>query len=159
MIGVLIKYMNKFTKILAPIDGSIPSMDAANYALSLAKKFSSELYIVSVVPSKVRYGDSSGFFGMVPPKYFDNYKKEAEIWFNEVKKRLEDSESKNIKINTEVITSPLSISGTILEYAENLNIDLIVMGTKGRTGFKKLLVGSTAQEIVTYAHCPVLVVR
>jgi nucleotide-binding universal stress UspA family protein len=159
MIGVLIKYMNKFTKILAPIDGSKPSMDAANYALSLAKKFSSELHIVSVVPSKVKYGDSSGFFGMVPPKYFDNYKKEAEIWFDEVKKRLEDSESKNIKINTEVITSPLSISGTILEYAENLNIDLIVMGTKGRTGFKKLLVGSTAQEIVTYAHCPVLVVR
>jgi nucleotide-binding universal stress UspA family protein len=33
------------------------------------------------------------------------------------------------------------------------------MGTKGRTGFKKLLIGSTAQEIVTYAHCPVLVVR
>jgi len=159
MIGVLIKYMDKFTKILAPIDGSKPSMDAANYALSLAKKFSSELYIVSVVPSKVKYGDSSGFFGMVPPKYFDKYKKGAEIWFDEVKKRLEDSEIKNIKINTEVITSPLSISGTILEYAENLNIDLIVMGTKGRTGFKKLLIGSTAQEIVTYAHCPVLVVR
>ena len=159
MIGVLIKHMNKFTKILAPIDGSEPSMDAANFAISLAKKFSSEIYIVSVVPSKVKYGDSSGFFGMVPPKYFDNQKKEAITWFDKIKKGLENSESKNIKINTEVITSPLSISGAILEYAENLNIDLIIMGTKGRTGFKKLLIGSTAQEIVTYADCPVLVVR
>ena len=159
MTGVLIKHMNKFTKILAPIDGSELSMDAANFAISLAKKFSSEIYIVSVVPSKVKYGDSSGFFGMVPPKYFDNYKKEAITWFDKIKKGLENSESKNIKINTEVITSPLSISGAILEYAENLNIDLIIMGTKGRTGFKKLLIGSTAQEIVTYADCPVLVVR
>jgi nucleotide-binding universal stress UspA family protein len=46
-----------------------------------------------------------------------------------------------------------------LEYAEKENIDLIVLGTKGRSGFKKLLLGSVASGVVTYAHCPVLVVK
>jgi nucleotide-binding universal stress UspA family protein len=47
----------------------------------------------------------------------------------------------------------------ILEYAEEQKIDLIVVGTRGRTGFKKLLLGSIASSIVTYAHCHVIVVK
>jgi hypothetical protein len=42
-----------------------------------------------------------------------------------------------------------------VEYVERKNIDLIVMGTRGRSGFKRLLLGSTASGVVTYAHCPV----
>jgi len=45
------------------------------------------------------------------------------------------------------------------EYAEEKQIDLIVMGTRGRTGFKKLLLGSTASSVVTYSHCTVMVVK
>jgi nucleotide-binding universal stress UspA family protein len=47
----------------------------------------------------------------------------------------------------------------ILEYAEEQKIDLIVVGTRGRKGFKQLLLGSIASPIVTYAHCPVMVVK
>ena len=47
----------------------------------------------------------------------------------------------------------------LLEYAEEKRIDLIVVGTRGRSGFKKLLLGSIASSVVTYAHCPVLVVK
>ena len=47
----------------------------------------------------------------------------------------------------------------ILEFAEEKQIDLIVMGTRGRTGFKKLLLGSTASSVVTYSHCTVMVVK
>ena len=46
-----------------------------------------------------------------------------------------------------------------MEYAERNYIDLIVMGTRGKTGFKRLLLGSTASGVVTYAHCPVLIVK
>jgi hypothetical protein len=46
-----------------------------------------------------------------------------------------------------------------LEYAEENNIDLIVVGTRGRSGFKKLLLGSIASSVVTCAHCPVMVVK
>ena len=46
-----------------------------------------------------------------------------------------------------------------MDYARRANVDLIVVGTHGRTGVKKMLLGSVATDVVTYAHCPVLVVR
>ncbi len=46
-----------------------------------------------------------------------------------------------------------------MDFAEENNIDLIVIGTRGRSGFKRLLLGSVASRVVTYAHCPVLVVK
>jgi nucleotide-binding universal stress UspA family protein len=48
---------------------------------------------------------------------------------------------------------------SIVEYAEEHKIDLIVIGTKGLSGIKKMLLGSTASGVVTYAHCPVIVVK
>ena len=53
----------------------------------------------------------------------------------------------------------MSVEGAIVSYAEEENIDLIVIGTRGRSGFTKLLLGSVASKVVTYAHCPVLVVK
>lgn len=47
----------------------------------------------------------------------------------------------------------------IVKYAEEKEIDLIVVGTRGRTGIKKILLGSVASGVVTYAHCPVIVVK
>ena len=55
--------------------------------------------------------------------------------------------------------SSINIAGGIVDYAEENNIDLIIIGTRGRSGFKKLLLGSVASHVVTYAHCPVLVVK
>ena len=48
---------------------------------------------------------------------------------------------------------------SIVEYAEEHKIDLIVVGTRGMSGIKKMLLGSTASGVVTYAHCPVMVVK
>jgi len=60
---------------------------------------------------------------------------------------------------TAIIEAETSAASTIVDYAESKNVDLLVIGSKGRTGLKKMLVGSTASEVVKYAHCPVLVVR
>ena len=65
---------------------------------------------------------------------------------------------KEIQITTEIISSK-DISGGILDFAKENNIDLIVIGTRGRSGFKRLLLGSVALHVVTYAHCSVLVVK
>ncbi len=46
-----------------------------------------------------------------------------------------------------------------LDYVEEYNVELIVIGTRGRSGFKRLLLGSVASHIATYAYCPVLVVK
>jgi nucleotide-binding universal stress UspA family protein len=64
----------------------------------------------------------------------------------------------NIQFKSQIEKS-MSVEGTIVDYAEQENIDLIVVGTKGRSGFTKLLLGSVASKVVTYAHCPVLVVK
>jgi nucleotide-binding universal stress UspA family protein len=58
-----------------------------------------------------------------------------------------------------IIASTEWIAAEIVDYAQHKNVDLIVLGTKGRSSFKKLLLGSVASEVVTYAHCPVLVVK
>ena len=55
--------------------------------------------------------------------------------------------------------SPIKVPASIVNYAENTGVDLIVVGTRGRSGFKRLLLGSVASDVVTYAHCPVLVVK
>jgi nucleotide-binding universal stress UspA family protein len=64
-----------------------------------------------------------------------------------------------VKLKTEFIVDPTSIVGAIVDYAERENIDLIVIGSRGLSGFKKLLLGSVASGVVTYANCPVMVVK
>ena len=65
----------------------------------------------------------------------------------------------NIDIKTDIIIGKTSVVKSIVEYAEEHKIDLIVVGTRGMSGIKKMLLGSTASGVVTYAHCPVMVVK
>ena len=69
------------------------------------------------------------------------------------------NENGDIELKTEVVVSSTSVIAAIVDYAEHENVDLIVIGSRGRSGFKKLLLGSTASGVVTYATCPVLVVK
>jgi nucleotide-binding universal stress UspA family protein len=65
-----------------------------------------------------------------------------------------------VKLKSEIIEDPISrVGSAIVTYAERENVDLIVIGSRGRTGFKKMLLGSVASDVVTYAHCPVMVVK
>jgi nucleotide-binding universal stress UspA family protein len=150
-----------FSKILVPIDGSEPSFHAAHIASNIANKFNSEIIVLYVVvsPSKSEYANLTG---LVTPKQIDmiieNAKKQARDWFN----RIEDMikvKNRNIKVSTKVILTGIAVYGEIIQYADQENIDLIVIGTRGRSGVKKLLLGSTASGVVTYSECPVLVTR
>lgn len=149
----------KFSKILVPIDGSLSSLTAAKYAINFATTYDSEIFFLAVVPSQIKHGDASGIFGMVTPSYLDHYKKEAEKWFDQI---IDDVKIQSYDINkiaNDVITTPMSTVGAIVHYAEKENINIIILGSSGKTGFKRMLLGSTASGVVTYAHCPVLVVR
>jgi nucleotide-binding universal stress UspA family protein len=151
----------KISKILVGIDGSESSFNAANYATDLSVKFNSEIILLSIVPSKVHHGDSSGVFGMVSQSYLSDYKKEAEKWFNDITANVKNEETFEVdkKIKTDVITTPFSIAASILNYAEERDVDLIVIGTRGNSGLKKMLLGSVASDIVTYSYCPVLIIK
>ena len=150
-----------FSKILVPIDGSEPSFHAAHMASNIANKFNSEIIVLYVVvtPSKSEYANLTG---LVTPKQIDmiieNAKKQARDWFNRIEDMIKE-ENPNIKVSTKVVLTGIAIHGEVIQYAEQENIDLIVIGTRGRSGVKKLLLGSTASGVVTYANCPVLVTK
>jgi len=147
----------EFENILVPLDGSEHSIKAVEYAGRMAKGFNSKLIALYILPSSIRYNLSSDnenseinsqFNQIIQRSYI-----EAQNWLKDIVKKID------IEIVTEVIIAKESIVSEIIEFAELRSIDLIIMGTRGRTGFKKLLLGSVASGVVTYSHCPVLVIR
>jgi nucleotide-binding universal stress UspA family protein len=86
----------------------------------------------------------------------DKSKQEAQKWFDDIGK---NAVANGVKLSTEVVASPTSVVPAIVDYAEKNKVDLIVVGTRGRSGFTKLLLGSVASGVVTYASCPVMVVK
>lgn len=69
------------------------------------------------------------------------------------------AKQKNIKVKTDVVVGISSVVKEIVEYAHKNKIDMIVIGSRGLSGFKKMLLGSVASGVVTYADCPVLVAK
>ena len=156
------KQKGMFSKILVAIDGSKHSMDAAYYAINVANKFNAELYAIHVVKDP-EYVDmfSFGIYDLETPTHriltIEHIIQKVKEWFDEVKVKANE---KNIQLSkAELIGTSASVGATIVNYAEKNDIDLIVLGTKGYSGIKKLLLGSIASAVLTYAHCTVMVIR
>jgi nucleotide-binding universal stress UspA family protein len=138
------------TKILVAIDGSDESMHAADYGISMTKEHNAELYALHVIrPDVDLFGPHE------TSEHIIEMKNVGEEYLNKVKFKANE---KNIQVKTEIVSS-MNVSSGILDYAEQNGVDLIVIGTRGRSGFKRLLLGSVASHVVTYASCPVLVVK
>jgi nucleotide-binding universal stress UspA family protein len=150
-----------FSKILVPVDGSINSMKAIDYAVDLAEKYEGEIIALHVLYSQTGFAfHKETVAGTITSSSLNDLnleaKQEAEKGFKEINKR---AEKMNVQIKTEVVFTVISIVEGILTYAEKENIDLIIIGSKGKSGWKKLIVGSVASGISTYAHCPILIVK
>jgi nucleotide-binding universal stress UspA family protein len=139
-----------FSKVLVAIDGSEKSMDAAEYSICISESYNAQLYALNVIRV-----DPDLFISAKMPDYILEMKNESQKYLDKVKLKARE---KTIQIKTEIIAS-LSVAGGIVEYAKNKNINLIVVGTREISGFKKLLIGSIASGVITYAQCPVLVVK
>lgn len=149
-----------FAKILVAVDGSQPSMNAADRAISLAKTYEARLTGLFVVPSDMRYGylDDNTFSEWPAEirRIVSNIIRAGEAYLDSVKERAINNA---IQFDSKVILGEGSVVKAIVGYAEENDIELIIMGTIGISGFKRLLLGSTASGVVTYAHCPVLLVK
>ena len=84
-----IKSRQIFSKILVAIDGSEKSMDAADFAISIATIHNSELILIHVIPQEVKFGHVSGIFGAVPPKLKEKVEQEAKRWFDKIRGKLD----------------------------------------------------------------------
>ncbi len=143
-------------KILVAVDGSSPSFNASDYAIDLAKRNDAELivlYILSPVPySQFEYANIGR---MNEIETIEKEKAQQEV-VNKVKQKATEDK---VSVKTDVLIKYTSVVKEIVEYAENKKVDMIVIGSRGKTGFKKMLLGSVASGVVTYSHCPVLVVK
>ena len=151
----------KLSKILVPLDGSPTSMEAADYAIMLSTLHHAQIVLLHVL-NVAEYYSSLQFFEVKQTieskEIIEDAKKEANKWFNIVKKKIDEKLGKQIKLETYITISQSTVK-SILDFAEEKNVDLIVVGTRGHSGIKKLLLGSTASGIVTYSSCPVIVVK
>jgi len=147
---------------MVAIDGSKESMHAANCAIGVAKRYDAILVVLTVLPQELRYDyeidQVDPEVPMTPVKgvvELSRMEIEGE-WFTGIKK---NALASNVKIETEILMEEKSVVADIIEYSEKQSIDLIVIGTKGKTGLRRLILGSVSQGILAYAHCPVLLVR
>ena len=153
------KQQQEISKIVVPIDGSENSMEAADYAVKMAEKYGSEVAVVHVI----NLDQNIQLLGIYRLSYPDPIKKkieearaEAQKWFTEI---IRNAEQRSVPIKTDVIDSPMSVVAALVNYADEKKADLIVIGTRGRSGIGKMLLGSVALGVVTYAPCPVVVVK
>jgi nucleotide-binding universal stress UspA family protein len=130
----------KFSKILVAIDGSDHSIKAAEYAIDVAKDNKAQLIALAVLDiTKIGYAASA--FIASPMHGLDELehkRKEAQEWLDKVGGLTSlqkcNDDNNDIQFKSQIEES-MSVAGTIVDYAENQNIDLIVVGSRGRSGF------------------------
>lgn len=142
-------------RIIVPLDGSDFSFRAAHYAINLARLTGGEILCIHAI-ADLPYIEYMAPAGLTVPRYIQEAKKQTDEWFSQVKSR---AAKEGVKITAETIFSPPSVAESIINYASEQKADLIVIGTRGRSGLKRLVLGSVASAVVVHASCPVLVVR
>jgi nucleotide-binding universal stress UspA family protein len=137
--------------ILVPIDFSKPSLEAIEYALPLIKRFGAEMHLVHVFEPDYPLSSMLAMPLIVP---------ELEVG-RRVRRHLQDVAKKySVELRRENIHVIKGLPfEEICRLARDLGVDLIVTSTRGNTGLKHLALGSTAERVVRFSPCPVLVLR
>ncbi len=142
-----------FQNILVPVDLSNQSTRAFKVALDVAKKYNSKITILTCLELDA----SHHLYYEVGPSS-QQVKKQNKV----VKKHFEKleflAEKNNISIKSKILTSGSAVNN-IVTFAKSQKHDLVVIGSHGRTGFDKLLLGSVANGVSHKTKCPILIVR
>ncbi len=147
--------MIKLQKILCPIDFSENSLEALRYAAHTALKENATVYMIHIVDSRV-YDYGGPIYEPIMPDMkpvIDQASKD------QLRDKLLEKVPKEIKGRVETVVSFGVPFVEIIKAARDYDIDLIIMGTHGRSGISHMLIGSVAEKVVRKAPCPVLTVR
>jgi len=148
--------MAKIDRILFCHDFSDTADYALPYAVLMAEKFSASLYIIHVIEESSQhwaYGEHFSDWDTVR-KIFEEMEKNVALKLDDICK----SRSNMLNECYPIISKGIPFS-EIINVANEKGIDLIVMGSHGRTGLGRVLFGSVAQRVVRRSLCPVLTVR
>ena len=141
--------MIQLKKILVPVDFSESSKLAFTYAASFSLEFGSEIHLLHVIEEETIHVGS-----LEDPRHM------GEKWEKESLQKLGefvDAPYKELPVVLKAIGG--EISDTIFSYAQENNVDLIIMGARGQSGFVESLLGSTSYDVARKAPCPVLTVK
>jgi nucleotide-binding universal stress UspA family protein len=156
------------TKILLATDGSTEAELAARSAVDLSQKTDSELHLIHVMDvakvglsMAVLYSEATDPEGvkLPDPVLEEELERSAK---QEGREALDEEEQRVRSAGGTVAHSHLrmgEVEGEIVHLAEDLGAGLIVMGSRGRRGMRRALMGSVSDSVVRHAHCPVMVVR
>lgn len=139
-------------KILCPVDFSEFTGDTVKYAAAFAKKFEAEIHLLHVVPNINYYTPYESF--LTPENLVaieGNIKKEAEKDFAKLVKKIDGPTKTALRHGVAFVE--------IIGYINDEKIDLVIIGTHGRSGIEHILIGSVAEKVVRKSPCPVLTVR
>ena len=143
-----------FKHILVPVDGSETAQGAVEKAAGLAKAFGSAVTVIYVIDPYPFTGLGSDFaYGQA--EYLAAATAEAGEAIKTSQQLLQDA---GVPVKTSVVEAH-SIWRGILDAAASAGADLIVMGSHGRHGVEKIVLGSVAQRVLSHSHLPVFVVR
>lgn len=152
------------TKILWPTDFSELSLRAASYARGFCEKFGAELHVIHVCQTLSAPELTTWGAGVRPVAAYDaklalqeNEVKELRFAAEQLRRVIEEHFEDKKDFVCRVLKG-LAWEG-ICNYAQNAGIDLIIIGTHGRTGLSHMLIGSTAERVVRHASCPVLTIK
>jgi nucleotide-binding universal stress UspA family protein len=144
------------TKILLATDGSQDAELAATTAVNLAKSTNSELHVLTVGPGSPAYDLRS-------PEVVEELQKQTQNVLEEQVKRIEQAggevTQRHLRLAEHHPGSEHYPSDDVVRVAEEIGAGLIVMGSRGRGGIRRALMGSVSDSVVRHAHCPVMVVR
>lgn len=141
------------SKILVPYDASQFSNDAFNEALIIAKKFDAKLEALCVLGAAMQ--DRAVISLSTAIQLQDEQEDKATKIFKDLEKISQDE---GVNFSFSVIYDPDPSKG-IVNYANSHDFDLIVIGSHGRTGLRKKILGSVAYGVVEHAKCPVLIIK
>lgn len=146
--------MLEIERILYPTDFSASAAHALPHALRMAREHGAELHLLHALVFHEAEPGSAADRGNHLDDVYETISEEAAARLRDTARGIE---APGLSIQGAQVRA-ISAAPAILDYAERQSIDLIVMGTHGRRGLRRLLLGSVAEEVARLAPCPVLVV-
>ena len=148
---------HEFKRLLVAVDGSDNALRAAKVAVAISKRFGAELIVCHVIATPAyTFSRVSAPGPALLTEYFDSARKDAKRFIGEI---LTMAEAEGVKASELIVANVFSVVEAIVKHAADRDVDLIVVGTRGLSGFKKMLTGSVSRGLVNHAHCSVLMVR
>lgn len=143
-----------FKHLLVPVDGSSTSRQSIEKAIAIAEAFKSKVTVIYVIDPYAFTGVGTDFsYGQA--EYLSAATTEANAAIEAAKVAFQEH---GISVDASIVEGHAIYRG-ILETAESVNADLLIMGSHGRRGLEKLVLGSVTAQVLSHAHLPVLVVR